>query len=63
MIRDQIKNDLQKVIKEFLGLEVKDIHLEHPANPEHGDYSSNVAMKLKEVERKRLLNISPKQII
>jgi len=44
MIRDQIKNDLQKVIKEVLGLEVKDVHLEHPANPEHGDYSSNFAL-------------------
>ena len=27
-------------------LSLDDIHLEHPADPEHGDYSSNVAMKL-----------------
>jgi len=46
MIRNQIKKDLKKAVEKSFGVEVKDIHLEHPANLEHGDYSSNAAMTL-----------------
>ncbi len=48
MIREQIKKDLQKAVKNVVGSPeadgVADIHLEHPANPQHGDYASNLAL-------------------
>ena len=45
MIRNRILNDLKNALKK-LGLPTKDIHLEHPAIPEHGDYATNVALQL-----------------
>lgn len=44
IIADKIKKDLKKAIKKALKIEVKDLHLERPENPIHGDYSSNFAM-------------------
>ncbi len=44
-----IKEALQKLIREAcanLGFEVGEIALEHPENPEHGDYSTNIALIL-----------------
>jgi arginyl-tRNA synthetase len=44
-----IKDALQKLIREAcveLHFEVGEIALEHPENPEHGDYSTNVALVL-----------------
>ncbi len=43
MIRDQIKKDLKEAIEKS-GVEIEDVHLEHPGNPEHGDYASNLAL-------------------
>ena len=37
---------MKKSIKIAAGLEIEDVHLEHPANPEHGDYSTNIAMAM-----------------
>lgn len=45
-----MKDQLQKAIKEALselGLPTEQIELEHPENLEHGDYSTNIALKLK----------------
>jgi len=44
MAKKEIQKDLKKAIKKTLGVELKEIHLEHPENSEHGDYSSNFAM-------------------
>ncbi len=43
MISKQIKKDLIAVLKK-LKISPKKLSLEHPVNPEHGDYSTNVAM-------------------
>jgi len=43
--RKQIKKELEKVL-EKLGLEDQEVQLEHPAQPEHGDYSANIAMAM-----------------
>ena len=40
-----IRQEIIKLIEKATGAE--DIHLERPENPEHGDYSSNIALKLK----------------
>ena len=61
MIRDQIKSDLQKVIKETLGISVAGVHLEHPTNPDHGDYSSNIALTLKDVAAEEIVKHFPKK--
>lgn len=41
---DQIEKDLKKAIEKLLGVKIEQIHLEHPENPEHGDYASNFAL-------------------
>ena len=43
MIQEEIKKDLVKALK-TLRISVEKIHLEHPANPEHGDYATNIAL-------------------
>ena len=36
-----------KTAKEFDGnLEIEDVQIEHPANPKHGDYAANIALRL-----------------
>ena len=53
MIKQKIKEDLERAIKKSLsafptsdvGKVVKNIHLESPENLEHGDYASNFAME------------------
>jgi arginyl-tRNA synthetase len=44
MIRDEIKKDLTQAVRNATGVEIEDVHLEHPANPEHGDHATNVAL-------------------
>ncbi|MFZ5366544.1 MAG: arginine--tRNA ligase [Patescibacteria group bacterium] len=46
MIRDQIKKDFGKVL-EKLRISPEKLVFEHPENPEFGDYSTNIALKLK----------------
>lgn len=46
-----VKDKIQKLIKEITG---KEAELEHPAKPEFGDYSTNVALKEK---------INPKELV
>ncbi len=44
-------------------LSLDDVHLEHPGNPEHGDYSSNVAMTpSSENKEQRTKNKNPQEI-
>jgi arginyl-tRNA synthetase len=43
MIQEEIKKDLTKALK-TLRLPAEKIQLEHPANPEHGDYATNIAL-------------------
>jgi len=45
MIKEKIKRDLKGAIEKSLKIKVKEIHLEHPENPEHGDYASNFALE------------------
>lgn len=45
MITEDIKNLIQKALSD-LQFEVEEVALEHPENPEHGDYSTNVALIL-----------------
>ncbi len=59
MIRNRIKRDLKDIV-EKIGVEVKSVHLEHPANPEHGDYSSNTALTLKGVAAEEIVKHFPK---
>lgn len=40
-LHDYIKNALER-----MGISVDDVHIEHPSDESHGDYSSNVALKL-----------------
>lgn len=43
MIRAKILSLIQNSLKKN-GVDVKDVNLQHPANAEHGDYSSNIAL-------------------
>src|SRR3989338_10790880 len=55
-----IRGTLQKLIREAcvaLNFEAAEIAIEHPENPEHGDYSTNVALVLA-----KKLNKSPKEV-
>ncbi|OGI69585.1 arginine--tRNA ligase [Candidatus Nomurabacteria bacterium RIFCSPLOWO2_01_FULL_42_20] len=45
MIREKIKKSIEDALKK-LEIEAKEIHLEHPEDLSHGDYSTNVAMVL-----------------
>ena len=43
MVEDKIREVLTQALKE-LGYEAGSVHLEHPADLSHGDYSTNIAM-------------------
>ena len=55
-----IKRDLRESIRKATGIGVEGAHLEHPANPEHGDYSSNIALTLKDVAAEEIVKNFPK---
>ncbi|HUS60506.1 MAG TPA: arginine--tRNA ligase [Nevskiaceae bacterium] len=46
MIVQQIKKDLTKVLKK-LSISAEKLSLEHPGQPDNGDYSTNIAMRIK----------------
>lgn len=46
MIQDQIKKDLLPVLKK-LKISEKKLTFEHPLDPSHGDYATNIAMRVK----------------
>jgi len=63
MIREKIKKDLKGIVQKLLKVKIKDIHLEHPENPEHGDYFSNLAMaKFKQINRKQRAANNPLEL-
>ncbi len=45
MITEIIQNTIEKALK-ALDIEVSNIHLEHPQDPSHGDFSTNIALIL-----------------
>lgn len=52
-----------EVAKEFdKSLKIEDVQIEHPANPEHGDFATNVAMILAKRLKKKPLDLA-RQII
>jgi len=64
ILEDQnfLKNKVKELVKEALKLSYKDVDLdkvevEYPASQEHGDYSSNIALKLS-----KDLGINPREI-
>ncbi len=46
MFQKQLKKDFSKALKK-LKISDKQLEFEHPANLEHGDYSTNIAMRVK----------------
>jgi arginyl-tRNA synthetase len=60
MIQAQIKKDLTKVLKK-LRISPERLMLEHPANLEHGDYATNIALqvKAKHLRDKPLQSLAP----
>lgn len=49
MSQTQLKKDFSKALKK-LKISAKYLEFEHPANPEHGDYSTNIALRVKKKE-------------
>src|SRR3989338_11089551 len=45
MITPVLQKHIQNAVKS-LGISVDEVHLEHPAEESHGDYSSNIAMTI-----------------
>src|SRR3989338_5209884 len=45
MIKDKILENLYSALKK-IGVEEKEISLEHPSNPDFGDYATSIALKL-----------------
>ncbi len=43
-IKEKIKLDLNQVVQQETGVELKNIHLEQPAEKSHGDFASNIAL-------------------
>ena len=45
------------------GVKPENIIIDHPASPEHGDYSTNIALRLKRPENIKLLLIWPMRLL
>ena len=52
LIREKIEKDLKQTIKDCIRVLPKKIHLEHPENPVHGDYSSSFALSEFKIAKK-----------
>jgi arginyl-tRNA synthetase len=57
MIKDKILKDLLAVLKK-MGVKNIDTELGHPANPDFGDYSTSVVLKLTKILKKNPLEIA-----
>ena len=53
-MRNKIKNSIEKALKN-LGIEAKEVILEHPADPKMGDYSVNLAFVLAKKEKRIIM--------
>ena len=56
MIKNQLKKELEKILK-TLTISSEKIEFEHPAEPGHGDYSSNIALLIFANLKNQLLGI------
>ncbi len=56
MIKSQLKKELEKILK-TLTISSEKIEFEHPAEPGHGDYSSNIALLIFANLKNQLLGI------
>ncbi len=55
MLKEEIVSQLSEICQKEFGVTSKDFVVEHPADPNHGDYASNIAMVLaKELGRNPL---------
>ncbi len=57
MIKDEILKNLQVVLRK-MGVKDPDIDLDHPANPDFGDYSTSIALKLTKILKKNPFEIA-----
>lgn len=57
MIKDPILKNIGKVLLK-MGVENPDVDLDHPANPDFGDYSTSVALKLTKILKKNPFEIA-----
>ncbi len=57
MVKDNIFKNLQ-VVLDKMGVKNADIDLDHPANPDFGDYSTSVALKLTKILKKNPFEIA-----
>ena len=59
MIKEEILKNLQ-VVLEKMGVKNSDIDLDHPTNPDFGDFSTSVALKLTKILKKNPFEIANK---
>ncbi len=57
MIKEEILKNLQ-VVLEKMEIKNPDVELDHPANPDFGDYSTSVALKLTKILKKNSFEIA-----
>ncbi|MBL7150825.1 arginine--tRNA ligase [Candidatus Microgenomates bacterium] len=62
-IKLKLQNLVWRAGKKFVkDLKLSDVHLEHPENPDHGDYSSNIALVFAKKEGKKPVELARKII-
>ncbi|MEA1986364.1 MAG: arginine--tRNA ligase, partial [Candidatus Marinimicrobia bacterium] len=59
-LKELLENTVRKIYAEKIGNQQIDFSVERPKNDDHGDFSSNIAMKLASVVRDAPLNIAKK---
>ncbi len=57
MIKNNLRQNLAKAISKF-GIKEEEIELEHPTNPDFGDYTTSIALKLAKKLKKNPLQIA-----
>src|SRR3989338_7073230 len=57
MIKEKLLKNLGVVLKK-IGVDEIEINLEHPANPDFGDYATSIALKLAKTLKKNPLQIA-----
>lgn len=57
MIKDKIIEQLKKAL-EAVGIDEEKIDLEHPANEQFGDYSTNIALKIAKILKKNPMEVA-----
>ncbi|KKQ02109.1 MAG: Arginine-tRNA ligase [Candidatus Roizmanbacteria bacterium GW2011_GWA2_36_23] len=57
MVKDKIKQNLLETLKK-MNADLVDVDIDHPTNPLHGDFSSNIALQLAQTFKKNPLQIA-----